>query len=213
MKLKAKLFFFTISVILLVYFFNSISNKNETIKRQESNIKALKDSTTYFKNKLGQTVATKLALQLTEKELKEEIKNNESLKIALKKFKKPIAVIQTKQEVKIDTVFIKYKDTIPFVFRRFERVKKDYYTLDLLSTNKGNTVSNFKLKDNEQTFVIGDKKKSIFSDSELRLDITNSNPLFNQKEIKPIVVVYKKSWYENPLITIPIGFGLGLLVD
>lgn len=152
-------------------------------------------------------------MQLTEKELKEEVKNNKELKIALSKFKKKIAVVQTKQEVKIDTVFIPYKDTILFVFNRFERVKKDFYSLDLLSTNKGNTISNFKLKDNKQTFVIGDKKKSLFSDSELRLDITNSNPLFNQKETKPIVIVYKKSWYENPLITIPVGFGLGLLID
>ena len=210
---KKDVFYIIIIISLILYAFNYLGDKNNEIKRQKENVKALQDSTTYFKNKQGEIVATKLALQLTEKELKEEKKNNLELKIALKNFKKPIAVIQSKQDVRIDTIYITYKDTIPFVFNRFERVKKDYYTLDLLSTNKGNTISNFKLKENKQTIVIGNKKKSIFKDSELRVDITNSNKLFNQKEIKPIVIVYKKSFYEKPLITIPIGIVLGLIID
>jgi len=211
--MKQKIFFFTIIVIILVYVFNTISNKNETIKRQESNIKALKDSTTYFKNKQGEIVATKLALQLTEKELKQEKKNNNDLKIAIDKFKKTIAVVQSKQEVKIDTVFIPFKDTVPCVFERFNTIKDKYYKFDLKVNQIGSIVSNFELTPNNQTLVIGEKKKNFFSNSELRAEITNSNSLFNQKEIKPIVIIYKKSWYEKPQITIPIGFFLGLLID
>ena len=211
--MKQKIFFFTIMLILCVLLVNNCSNKNATIQRQEDNIKALKDSTTYFKNKLNETVATKLALQLTEKELKEEKKTNERLKVALKDFKKTIATIQSKQEVRIDTIKIPYKEEVDCVFSRFQTIKQPYYTFDLLSNEKGNTITNFSLTDNKQDIVIGYKKKKFFSNSELRVDITNSNPLFNQKEIKPIVIVYKKSWYEKPQITIPLGFALGLIID
>ena len=211
--MKQKIFFFTIMLILCVLLVNNCSNKNATIQRQEDNIKALKDSTTYFKNKLNETVATKLALQLTEKELKEEKKTNERLKVALKDFKKTIATIQSKQEVRIDTIKIPYKEEVDCVFSRFQTIKQPYYTFDLLSNEKGNTIANFSLTDNKQDIVIGYKKKNFFSNSELRVDITNSNPLFNQKEIKPIIIVYKKSWYEKPQITIPLGFALGLIID
>ena len=210
--MKQKIFFFTVVLILCVLLVNNCSNKNDTIQRQEDNIKALKDSTTYFKNKLKETVATKLALQLTEKELKEEKKTNERLQIALKDFKKTIATIQSKQEVRIDTIKIPYKEEVDCVFSRFQTIKQPYYTFDLLSNEKGNTIANFSLTDNKQDIVIGYKKKNFFSNSELRVDITNSNPLFNQKEIKPIIIVYKKSWYEKPQITIPLGLAVGFFI-
>ena len=134
--MKQKIFFFTVVLILCVLLVNNCSNKNDTIQRQEDNIKALKDSTTYFKNKLKETVATKLALQLTEKELKEEKKTNERLQIALKDFKKTIATIQSKQEVRIDTIKIPYKEELDCVFSRFQTIKQPYYTFDLLSNEK-----------------------------------------------------------------------------
>lgn len=211
--MKTKIFFFTIIFSLLLFLVNTCSNKNATIQRQKDNIKALKDSTTYFKNKQGETVATKLALQLTERELNEEKKNNKDLKIAIDKFKKTIAVIQSKQEVKIDTVLIQFKDTVPCVFERFNTINDKYYRFDLKVNQIGSIVSNFELTPNKQTFVIGEKKENFFSNSELRVDITNSNKLFNQSEIKPIVIIYQKSWYEKPQITVPIGFVLGLLID
>ena len=211
--MKQKIFFLTIIAVLCVLLVNNCSNKNATIQRQEDNIKALKDSTKYFKNKLNETVATKLALQLTEKELKEEKKTNERLQTALKDFKKTIATIQSKQEVRIDTIKIPYKEEVECIFSRFQTIKKPYYTFDLLSNEKGNTIANFRLTDNKQDIVIGYKKKNFFSNSELRVDITNSNALFNQKEIKPIIIVYKKSWYEKPQITIPLGFTLAILAN
>ena len=211
--MKQKIFFFTIILSLFIFLGNTFSNKNATIQRQKDNIKALKDSTTYFKNKQGEIVGTKLALQLTEKELNEEKKNNKDLKIAIDKFKKTIAVIQSKQAVKIDTVYIPFKDSIPFVFERFNTINNKYYKFDLKVNQIGSIVTNFELTPNKQIFVIGEKKQNFFSNSELRAEITNSNPLFNQKNIKPIIIIYQKSWYEKPQITIPLGLAIGLLIS
>ena len=210
---KKDIFSIIVIIGLIIYSFNNCSNKNNEIQRQKDNVKALQDSTTYFKNKKGEIVATKLALQLTEKELKEVKKSNSNLAIALKNFKRPITIIETKQEVRIDTVLVPYKDTIPFIFNRFEKKVDKYYSLNITSNQRGNTISDLTLTPNKQIIIVGDKRNNIFKDAELRVDITNSNKYFNQKNIKPIVIVYKKVWFEKPVITIPIGIVLGLLID
>ena len=210
---KKDTFYLIFIVGIILYSFNYLGKQNNEIQRQKDNVKALQDSTTYFKNKQGEIVATKLVLQLTEKELKEVKKSNSNLAIALKNFKRPITIIETKQEVRIDTVLVPYKDTIPFIFNRFEKKVDKYYSLNITSNQRGNTVSDLTLTPNKQTIIVGDKRSSIFKDTELRVDITNSNKYFNQKNIKPIVIVYKKVWFEKPLVTIPIGIVLGLLID
>ena len=210
---KKDTFYLIFIVGIILYSFNYLGKQNNEIQRQKDNVKALQDSTTYFKNKQGEIVATKLVLQLTEKELKEVKKSNSNLAIALKNFKRPITIIETKQEVRIDTVLVPYKDTIPFIFNRFEKKVDKYYSLNITSNQRGNTISDLTLTPNKQTIIVGDKRSSIFKDTELRVDITNSNKYFNQKNIKPIVIVYKKVWFEKPLVTIPIGIVLGLLID
>lgn len=210
---KKDTFYLIFIVGIILYSFNYLGKQNNEIQRQKDNVKALQDSTTYFKNKQGEIVATKLVLQLTEKELKEVKKSNSNLAIALKNFKRPITIIETKQEVRIDTVLVPYKDTIPFIFNRFEKKVDKYYSLNITSNQRGNTISDLTLTPNKQTIIVGDKRSSIFKDTELRVDITNSNKYFNQKNIKPIVIVYKKVWFEKPVITIPIGIVLGLLID
>ena len=210
--MKNHLLYLGIIVIIIIFSVNNCSNKNATIQTQKDNIEAYKDSTIYLKNKKGEVVASKLALQLTEKELRKEKENNEDLKIAIQKFKKTIAVIQSRQEVKIDTILVPFKDTIPCVFERFNTITDKYYQFDLKVNQIGSIVSNFELTPNKQTFVIGEKRENFLSNSELRVDITNSNKLFNQTNVKPIVIIYQKSWYEKPQVTIPIGFILGIIV-
>ena len=210
---KKDTFYLIFIVAIILYSFNYLGKQNNEIQRQKDNVKALQDSTTYFKNKQGEIVATKLVLQLTKKELKEVKKSNSNLAIALKNFKRPITIIETNQEVRIDTVLVPYRDTIPFIFNRFEKKVDKYYSLNITSNQRGNTISNLTLTPNKQTIIVGDKRNNIFKDAELRVDITNSNKYFNQKNIKPIVIVYKKSWFEKPVMTIPIGIVLGLLID
>lgn len=201
-----------IILLLVACLFKQCNEYNSLSARHERNIEALNDTTSYYKNKLGQEVATKLSLELTKKELNKKLSfstsENKRLSEALKKMKKPIVIVQSDQEVKIDTIKIPVKSDIDCQFFFNENVKKDWFSFSVSGNNKSLLISDFELK-NSQTLVFGYKKKNFFSNPELRAEITNTNPYLKQKNIKPIYIVYKRSWYEKPIYTIPIGFVLG----
>ena len=202
-----------IIVILIYILFNQFLFNKNLISRYEDNIKAQEDTTSYYKNKLGQEVSTKLSLQLTKRELnkKLETKSEENIRLkeALRKMKKPIVVIQSDQEIEIDTIYVPLKNNKDYQFSFNEKVNKKWFSLDIKGNEKGLSISDFKLQNN-QTLVFGWKKKNIFSNPELRTEITNTNPYFKQKNIKPIYIVYKRSWYEKPIYTVPLGFVMGV---
>mgnify|MGYP000232872617 FL=1 len=191
------------------------NDRNNEIKRNSDNIRAYNDSIKHFQNKNGEIVSSKLAVQLTNKELKQQIKglseDDKRLKEAIKKYKKVIATVQTTQDVKIDTIFIPFKDTIPYVFSKEIEVIDTYYRFDVKLSNTSFKITNFSLTPNKQDIVIGWKKKGLFKNPLATIEITNSNKLFNQTEIKPIIIVYKKQWHEKWYITLPSAFLLGKL--
>ena len=51
--MKTHLFYIIGIIVIILYSINSCDNKNAELKIKDSNILALKDSTVYFKNKLG----------------------------------------------------------------------------------------------------------------------------------------------------------------
>lgn len=200
-------------VVLSLFGFRQFSVNKQEGKRHEQNYKAQQDSTVHFKNKFNETVASKLAVQLTVKELKVIKKENKRLQEALKNFKKPIAVIQTKQVIKFDTIYIPFKNPIKCVFSEPIVYKDKWYSFNANASNEGFSMLSFDLVPNEQDIVFGWKKKSLFSKSELRVEITNSNELFNQEKIKPIIIHYERAWHEKPIYTVPIGVILGVLIS
>ncbi len=200
-----------IVLILLGTIFHLHTSKNDISNRSKENLIALNDSIKYHKNKLNQEVASKLSLQLTLAELKDYSKENTELKEAIKKFKKPITIIQTKQVVKIDTI-IKFKDSIKYVFSKDIPVNNKYYQFDVNINQNSLKIDNFTILNN-QSIVVGWKKQGLFKNPIATAEITNTNPYFKQTEIKPIIIVYNKSWYEKPYITIPLGLLVGLIID
>lgn len=205
-----------IIIILIALLLNQFFFNRALSSRYEENIKAQEETTSYYINKLEQEVSTKLSLQFTKRELdkKLETKSEENIRLkeALKKMKKPIVVIQSDQEVEIDTIYVPLKNNKDYQFYFNEKVDKKWFSLNIEGNEKGLSISDFKLQNN-QTLVFGWKKKNILSNPELRAEITNTNPYFKQTNIKPIYIVYKRSWYENPMYTIPAGFILGAAVS
>lgn len=203
---------YLIILALAIFGLNQCSNNSANTKRYEQNLKAFQDSTFYYKNRLGHEVASRLSFQLTEKELSEQLKSktedNKRLKEALKKIKKPIVVVQSDQEIKIDTVYVPFEVPVECKFSFDKQVNKNWFSFNASVNQDGLTISDFELQNN-QTLVVGWKSKSIFKSPELKAEITNTNPYFKQLQIKPIVIIYKRSWYEKPIYTIPLGFALG----
>lgn len=199
-----------IFLVLLGIIFHLYTSKQDISNRAKDNLIALNDSIKYHKNKFNQEVASKRSLQLTLSELKDYSKENIELKEAIKKFKKPITIIQTKQVVKIDTI-VKFKDTIKYVFSKDISVDDRYYQFDIKINQIGLKIDNFTISNN-QTIVVGWKSQGWFKNPIATAEITNTNPYFKQTEIKPIIIVYNKKWHEKWFITIPISFLVGCLL-
>lgn len=198
---------YLIIIILLAINLFTWSKYKDSENQSEQNAKALNDTIKYHKNKYGQEVASKLAIQTSFDNLKYE---NDTLKEAIKKFKKPITIIQTEQVVKIDTFYVSFKDSIKCVFSQDIIKANTYYSFSANVSNKGFKLNNLEVF-NDQTIVTGFKKQGLFKKPLLVTEITNSNPHVKQTEIKPIVIVYPKKIYEKWYVTIPIGFVLGKL--
>jgi len=206
---------YIIITFLLIVSFNLYTSKKLDNNRYKENINALNDSIKYHRNTNNEIVASKLALQLTAKELKEQVKgsseDNIRLKESIKKYKKVIATIQTTQSVKIDTIYQKFTDTIKEVFSKDIVVSDTWYRFNQNITNKGFKITNFEMF-NKQDAVVGWKKKGLFKKPLATVEITNSNPYFKQEEIKPIIIIYNRKWHEKAFITIPIGLVLGYIL-
>tara|TARA_R110000824_G_scaffold348631_2_gene535367 strand:+ start:232 stop:867 length:636 start_codon:yes stop_codon:yes gene_type:complete len=196
------LFFFT-GIFIKLYF-----DKVEMTKINNQNILALNDSIKYHKNKYGKEVASKLVLQYSLSQLKDVSKQNKELKETIKNFKKPITIIETKQVVKLDTIYIPFDKPIEHVFSKDFSSTNEYYQLTASVSNLGLKLSNLTINNN-QSVVVGWKKQGLFKKPLLTTEITNSNPYIKQLEIKPIVIVYPKKIYEKWYVVLPVGYILG----
>lgn len=210
-----------IPYILIIFFavlsYNFYVANKSVNKRLIDNNKAQNSKIKYLTNKWGEEKASKLAVQLTNTELRKQAKGNSEenkrLKEAIKDYKKVIATIQTTQVVKIDTIKIPFKDTIACVFSKDFEVRDKWYQFNQNITNKGFTITDFELTPNKQDIVVGWKKQGWFKNPLATVEITNSNPLFNQVDIKPIIIVYNKKWHEKWYVTIPSAFALGYVLS
>jgi hypothetical protein len=207
-----KLHYYVIILLLIgvcAYLYN---DRNDITNRSERNIEASNDTIKYYKNKYGEVVASKLALEYTEKELKSKLSvktdENKRLSESLKKYKKVIAVVESKQEVKIDTVYVPFKTPINCDFNKFFDINDDNYKLGVNISNLGFKLKYLELSNNQNT-IIGWKGQGLFKGSKATVEITNSNPYFNQVEMKPIIITYPRKIYEKWYITIPTGYILG----
>jgi len=210
MKLQNKSYIF-----LLIFFFIGISaklylEKVDIYKINTKNIKASNDSIKYYKNKFNNEVASKLAFQYDLSQLKDVASENIKLKESIKRFKKPITVIETVQIIKIDTLYIPFKNKIDCVFNEDIIKANNHYSLSANVSNIGFKINNLTMF-NEQTIVTGLKRQGLFKKPLLTTEITNTNPYIRQTKINPIVIVYPQRIYEKWFVTIPVGFVLGKL--
>lgn len=197
----------SIIIILAMILIFQFEDNKELKQVSDSNRIALLDSVKYHKNKYGYEVASKLALQLSLKHLKYQ---NDTLKEAIKKFKKPLTIVQTKQVVKIDTLYVPFEKPINCDFTRLLEKETSYYLFKGEVDSLGFKINNLTLFNN-QTIVTGLKRQGFFKKPLLTTEITNTNPYIKQTEIKPIIIVYPQKIYEKWYITIPTGILLGKL--
>lgn len=129
----------------------------------------------------------------------------------VKKFHEIKTVTRYVDKIQIDTVVVRYKDTIPCVFERSGELKTPEYTFTYKSDNKGFKIDNLQLHDS-LLIVAGTKRKWFLGKETNTIDISHTNKYISSDQVQHIEVVKKKAFYETTLFKVAVGFGLGVAV-
>lgn len=155
---------------LLFLLIRQCSETRESNEINETTVAYLTDSISYYKNEIGQIIAEKSALKGEKAEL-EILLSNTSGKLAdlTEKFNNIDNAGEIETIVEIDTLEIRYTDTIGYVFSRDWAKNDKWYHISGKSTQKGVTIEKLTIP-NTLSFVVGEK------DGNYRIEAVNSNP-------------------------------------
>lgn len=185
--------------------------KNENL--QLATIKALKAENASYKLKNGQlVVSTKTLFASNKKQAIELIGKTEAIEQLTAKFTKVKSITKYVEKVKIDTVQIVYKDSVPCEFEKAGRISNPEYSLNYKSNQKGIDITDLALENDTVTIVNGIKKKWFWGNETITTDITNSNKLVKLGEFQHIEIQPKKKFYETTLFKVGIGVLAGTLI-
>ncbi len=128
-----------------------------------------------------------------------------------KKFTEIKTVTRYVDRIKIDTIAIRYKDTIPCVFERSGAINEKEYSLTYQSNQNGLNLSNIQLHDS-LLIVTGTKRKWFLGKETNTIDISHTNKYISSDQIQHIEVIPKKPFYDTNLFKFGVGFILGVAV-
>lgn len=143
---------------------------------------------------------------------KEAVKSAKIPDTIVKKFTEIKTVTRYVDRIKIDTITIRYKDTVPCVFERSGTINEKEYSLTYQSDQNGLNLSNLEIKDS-LLVVTGTKRKWFLGKETNTIDISHSNKYIKSDSILHIEVVKKKKFYETTLFKFGVGFVLGVAVS
>ena len=184
---------------------------NESL--QLATIKALKTENASYRLKNGQLVTSaKTLIATNESQATELIGNNETIKELTDKFTKVKSITKYVEKVKIDTITVVYKDSVPCVFEKNGSIANDEYSLNYKSNQKGIDITDLSLENNNVTIVTGTKRSWFLGKETQTIDVTNSNKLVKLGELQHIEIQQKKRFYETTVFKIGIGVLAGTLI-
>lgn len=169
---------YVVLAVLSFFLFQQFQRNAELKNEKESVSNFLKDTVSYYQNRLGQEIAHKEVLrgdkQTLEVLLSEKTDSLGQLKRLVENFRRVNVAGNITTETRIDTVKIPYEVPIPEEFTRDFEKHDEHYSITGISTNHGLTINNLTIP-NTLSFAIGDRKTGLFS-SEYRIEAVNSNP-------------------------------------
>ena len=195
-------------VVVVVGFlwFRSCSQKTGVENDLSNYHKVMNDTISYYETKNGDIIASKLAIEGSNKSLELLISSlNDStkqLKTLVSKFKRVASASQTKTITVIDSIKVPYSiDGV--VFDKTFRLKEPYYTINGRSTNNGLFIDDLSIP-NTQSIVVGKRKKG-FLKTEYRIEVQNSNPFINTTAVDSYTLKERK---KRIGLGIYLGYGL-----
>lgn len=201
-----------IIIVLLIIISISIDECGKHKKQSISATKSLEDETKYFKNKLGTETASKIVLETSNKELKQELLEKDiELKKLADEFSRVKSIVKYKTQIQIDSIPIYFTDSIPCDFNLVGKYENKNFKFDWNIDNKKFELKNIDIP-NETTIITGFKRKWIFGRQTLTTDITNSNPLLKTTDVRTIDVMIPKKFHETRWFNFSVGIVAGYLL-
>lgn len=166
-----------VAALFAFLYFNTCSTKNNLENEISSFNEWKKDSLVYYKNKLGEEVASRKALeggkQTLQLLLSDARDSTKQLATLASYYKNVSAAVRTETITQIDSIEVPYYIDGAEFSVPFKKTEK-FYSLSGRSTNVGLFLDHISIP-NSQSIVIGDRKKG-FWNTEYRMEVVNSNP-------------------------------------
>ena len=198
-----------ISCLVLV---SQLFQKCESEKLQLANVEALNSQSKVYKLKNGQLVTSVETLSYSNSQLKNSIvMKDKKVKELTNKFSKVQSLTKYVTNTKFDTIELRYKDTVPCVFERKDKVVKEWYNIAYKSNQKGIEITELSIPDSV-IVVTGIKRKWFLGKQTQTTDITHANPFVQTNNVQHIEVVTQKKWYDTFLFKVGLGFIGGVLI-
>jgi hypothetical protein len=215
---------YLIVIIVLAGLLLHICNRKKEIKAEAESISEfLNDSVKYYKNKHGQEVAYKKALQGEKAALSvllsKQIDSTGQLKKLAEKYKRIASAGNITTVTRIDSIGVPYEVPVPFEFERTWEEKNPFYFLSGTANQNGISIDRLEIP-NTLSYVIGDKKTGWFS-SQYRIEATSSNPFtrivgldaYTHKTNESILKIGAQAGFGYTLYGLSPYVGAGVNVD
>lgn len=129
----------------------------------------------------------------------------------VKQFTKIKTITKYVDRIKVDTIEVRYKDSVPCVFERSGIVETNDYTMSYHSNQNGFKVTDLSLVDT--VFVVNGIKRKWFLGKETNtVTVSHSNKNITASEVQFVEVKPKKKFYDTTLFKFGIGVVAGVMI-
>lgn len=203
--------FVIVLVLIIILQCKSYNIKNTTYR---DNLKALTDTVTFYKNKLGTQTATIHALELEKNELDQVVlQKNKQLKTLAAEFSAVKSVVKYSAETKIDTIVTVFKKPLTALpkFNITGKREDKWCSFNYRITNDSLTLSSF-IMHTDATIITGYKRKWFLGKENLTTDVTFSNPHIGVTKLTSAQVTIKQPLYKKWYVWLGIGIIGGIII-
>lgn len=181
-------------------------------RRNAANLKASRDSTQHFKNRLGVATASRQALLLDYEQMENlYLDASAENKAMAKEFAKVQSLVKVKAKISLPSVKASFKDSIPCSFDRSGRVAQKWFGLKYNVNPHGLQLDSITIPATARVMT-GIKRKWIFGKETVVTDVTFDNPYIHAAEVESAQVVVKTPWYKKWYVWCAAGLAGGLLL-
>lgn len=214
----SKSFPWILAVALLFFLTKSCSEHRQYVSATERNVNLLRNDSVNKVERIRTIEGEKKiwtyqksAFEVTEEELRSQlwVKDREN-KVLTEKFSKLDNYMKLSIATRIDTIKVPFEKEVPCDFAREETIYDDWYSMNIVTNQNGNVITDFSTN-TDLTVVTGTTKKNIWSSSEIKIEVTPTNPFMTINKIEGQVVTVTKKWYEQLWLWFVGGGILGII--